>query len=323
MNENFYNKIVLDPVMQQFLNKINAQDAPPIYKLSPVGARNVLLKVQESVQIKIPADVEDISIPSEQDTQINLRIVRPRDNNALLPAVVYLHGGGWILGDKNTHDRLIRQIANGAQAAVVFVEFSRSPEAQYPRAIEEAYEALVYVSQNGKHLNVDSSKIAVAGDSVGGNMATVLTMLAKARRGPKIGCQVLFYPVTNADFETESYNKFSQGYWLSKEAMKWFWDAYLPSEIEGKKYTASPLLAPAEQLKGLPPALIFTNEYDVLRDEGEAYARKLMEAGIEVTAVRLLGTIHDCLMLNPLAHSKVVKDAIEFANCKLKEVFKQ
>lgn len=314
-------KIVVEPIMQQFLENIKAQGGPPIYELSPTDARNVLLKIQEIPITKLPADIEDITIPVGPKGEIHIRIVRPKDNKSPLPAVMYFHGGGWILGDKNTHDRLIREIANGAQAAVILADFSRSPEAQYPTAIEEAYAATKYISENSTALNIDSSKLVVAGDSVGGNMAAVLTILAKERGGPKIDYQILFYPVTAADFETESYKEFANGYWLSKEAMKWFWNAYSPDENERKKYTVSPLLASIDQLKGLPPALVITNEYDVLRDEGEAYAHKLMEAGVSTTAVRLLGTIHDCLLLNAITHAPAVREAIELTTGKLRRIF--
>ena len=292
MCEFFSNKIVIEPVMQKFLDDINAKGGPPIYELTPDEARNILLNLQNISIPILSADIDDIKIPAGHNKEVNIRIVKPKDNNSPLPVVLYMHGGGWILGDKTTHDRLIREIANGAQAAVVFVDFSRSPESKYPVAIEEAYEAIKYISENDKVLNIDSSRLVVAGDSVGGNMATVLTMLVKERGGPKISYQILLYPVTDANFETESYNEFKEGYWLSKEAMKSFWDAYLPDKNERKNHTASPLQASPEQLKDLPPALVITNEYDVLRDEGEAYARKLMQAGVETTAIRSLGTIH-------------------------------
>lgn len=316
------NDITVDPIIRHFLDKINAKGGPPIYELSPADAREVLLNVQDIKITKLSADIEDISIPSVQNGEIHLRIVRPKDNKSTLPPIMYFHGGGWILGDENTHDRLIREIANGVNAAVIFLKFTPSPEAKYPKAIDEAYEATKYIYENAKALNIDASKLVVMGDSVGGNMATVVSILAKERGGPKINYQVLFYPVTAANFENESYNKFSNGYWLSKEAMKWFWDAYLPDENKRNQYTASPLLASREQLKGLPPALIITNEYDVLRDEGEAYAHKLMDARVKTTAVRLLGSIHDCLLLNPLADIPAVRGAIELANAKLLSVFK-
>lgn len=314
--------IIVDPIIKHFLDKISAKGGTPIYELSPADARQVLLNVQDIKIAKLPADVEDITIPSTSNGEIKIRIVRPKDNKSQLPAIMYFHGGGWILGDENTHDRLLREIANGANAAVIFVKFSRSPEAKYPTAIEEAYDATKYIYENGKNLNLDSSKLVVMGDSVGGNMAAVISILAKERGGLKINYQVLFYPVTAADFETDSYNKFATGYWLSKEAMKWFWDAYLPDESKRNKYTVSPLLATHEQLKGLPPALVITNEYDVLRDEGEAYAHKLIEAKVKTTAVRLLGTIHDCLLINALSDVPAIRWAIELTNIKLSSIFK-
>lgn len=321
MNEPYSNKIVVDPVMQQFLDKINAQSGPQIYELSPIEARNILLKVQNVPVNKLPVQIEDITISAGPKGKIDMKIVKPENIESQLPAIMYFHGGGWILGDYNTHDRLIREIADGAKAAVIFVEFSKSPEAKYPTAIEEAYAATKYISENGKNFNINPDKLVVAGDSVGGNMAAVVAILAKERGGPKINYQVLFYPVTAADFETESYNEFSKGYWLSKEAMKWFWDAYLPDENERKQYTVSPLLASIDQLKGLPPALVITNECDVLRDEGEAYAHKLMEAGVNTTAIRLLGTIHDCLLLNPITEAPAVRNVLEFSTVQLQKVF--
>ena len=213
---------------------------------------------------------------------------------------MYFHGGGWVLGDVDTHDRLIREIANGANAAVVFVNYSRPPEARYPVAIEEAYAATKWVSANGKTIHVDSSRLAVAGDSVGGNMAAAVTLLAKQRGGPPIHFQVLFYPVTDADFDTPSYQQFAQGYFLTRQSMKWFWDHYAPDVAIRMQATASPLRATIDQLRGLPPALVINGECDVLRDEGEAYARKLIQAGVHVTALRYLGTIHDFVMLNAI-----------------------
>lgn len=315
------NKPDIEPVTQEFLDKINAQNGPPIYELSPAEARNVLSRIQYISIPKLSADIEDHTISAGPRGEINIRIIRPKDNKTQLPIVMYFHGGGWILGDKDVYDRLVRQIANDAQAAVVFVDFDRSPEIQYPTITEEAYAATKYIAEHSDAFNLDSSRLAVMGDSVGGNMAAVVSILAKECGGPKINYQVLFYPVTDANFETESYNKFAEGYWLSKEAMKWFWDSYLPDENKRKKYTASPLNASIEQLRGLPPTLVITNENDVLRDEGEAYARKLIEANVETKAVRLLGTIHDCVMLNPLAKTPAAKTAIELATTELCKVF--
>lgn len=321
MNEFSPKKHIIEPTTQKFLDKINSSTGSPIYELPIEDARNVLSKVQDINVTKLPADIKDITIPAGPRRNTNIRIIRPKNNESKLPAVMYFHGGGWILGDINIYDRLVREISNGAQVAVVFVDYTRSPESQYPTAIEEAYAATKYISENGNSFNINSSKLAVMGDSVGGNMATVVSMLAKERGGPKIDYQVLFYPVTDANFETESYKEFANGYWLSTEAMKWFWNAYLPDENERKKYTVSPLHATIEKLSELPPALVITNECDVLRDEGEAYAHKLIEAGVKTTAIRLLGTVHDCVMLNALADTPAVRVAIELANIKLNQAF--
>jgi len=204
--------------------------------------------------------------------------------------------------------------------AIVFVKYSRSPEAKYPKALEEAYDATKWISENGKSLNLDPSRMAVIGDSVGGNLATAVTILAKERHGPKIRYQVLFYPVTDANFDTESYRSFQEGYFLTREAMKWFWESYISNKPDLKKPTVSPLLSSVEQFNGLPPALVITGEFDVLRDEGEAYARKMMEAGVNVTACRYQGTIHDFVMLNEIADTPAARGAIEQASDKLKKV---
>jgi acetyl esterase len=298
-----------------------AKGGPQIYELSVEDARGVLSGAQACRVEKLPADSEDRLIPVGPRSQVAIRIVRPKGNTGVLPAVMYFHGGGWVLGDVETHDRLIREIANGAQAAVVFVDYSRPPEARYPVAIEEAYAATKWVSENGRNINVDCSRLAVAGDSVGGNMATVVTLLAKQRGGPHIHFQVLFYPVTDAAFDTPSYQQFAQGYFLTREAMKWFWDHYAPDVAIRTQSTASPLRATIDELRGLPPALVINGECDVLRDEGEAYARKLIQAGVHVTALRYMGTIHDFVMLNVLADTPAARSAIALANDTLHKVF--
>lgn len=312
---------LLEPATRKFVENVNKQGGTPIYKLSPKDARKVLSDLQASEVAKLPADVEDLNIPAGSDGQVSIRIIRPKGNKEVLPVVMYFHGGGWVLGDKGTHDRLVREIANGAGAAVIFVNFTPSPEAQYPEPIEEAYTATKYIAENGKNLNLDSSRLAVAGDSVGGNMAAAVLLLAKERGGPKIDYQVLFYPVTDANFDTASYQQFAGDIWLTREAMKWFWDNYLPDKEARKQPTASPLQASVEQLKGQPPALIITDENDVLRDEGEAYAHKLIQAGVNVTAVRYLGTIHDFVMLNALAGTPATCSAVGLVNENLRAVF--
>ena len=251
-----------------------------------------------------------MALPVGPSGSVAIRIVRPAGAAEVLPVVMYFHGGGWILGDRDTHDRLVREIAVGAKAAVVFVDYARSPEARYPVAIEQAYAATRHVAENGASLRIDPLRVAVAGDGVGGNMAAAVALMAKQRPGPKIAFQALFYPVTDAGFDTPSYARFADGPWLTKRTMEWFWDAYLPDHTARKQPTATPLNASLDELAGLPDALVIVDENDVLRDEGEAYARKLSDAGVRVTSVRYNGTIHDFVMLNALADTPATRSAI-------------
>ena len=309
---------ILEPVTQRFVDALAAAGEPPVYTLPPADARATLTSAQ-SVPIGKPnASIEDATFPIGPKGSLRVRIVRPNDDKKILPVVMYFHGGGWVLGDANTHDRLIREIATGIHGALVFVEFNRSPEAQFPIPVEEAYAATKYVAENGASLNVDGSRLAVAGDSAGGNMAAAVTLLSKQRREPKIAFQVLFYPVTDANFETGSYKQFQNGPWLTKSAMEWFWNAYLPDKSARKSIIATPLNATPDQLEGLPEALVITAENDVLRDEGEAYARKLWEAGVRVTCTRYIGTIHDFVMLNAIADRPAARGAIAQATAALK-----
>jgi acetyl esterase len=293
---------------QQFIDSLAG--APPIYTLSPTDARSVLAQAQSIPVGKPSAQIEDVTLPVGPTGSVPIRIIRPAGSTDVLPVVMYFHGGGWILGDRDTHDRLIREIAAGAGAAVVFVDYDRSPEARYPIAIEQAYAATRYVADNAARLGIDPLRIAVAGDSVGGNMAAAVTLMANQRRGPKIAFQVLFYPVTDACFDTPSYIRFADGPWLTRRAMKWFWDAYLPDPAARQQPTATPLNASPDQLIGLPETLVIVDENDVLRDEGEAYAGKLSDAGVRVTSVRYNGTIHDFVMLNALADTPAARGAI-------------
>ena len=294
---------------QEFVDSLAG--APPIHTLSPADARSVLARLQSIPVGKPNALIEDMILPVGPTNSVPIRIVRPTTGPAeVLPAVMYFHGGGWVLGDRDTHDRLIREIAVGAEATVVFVDYARAPEARYPVAIEQAYAATHYVAENAAGLDIDPLRLAVAGDSVGGNMAAAVTLMAKQRRGPKIAFQVLFYPVTDAGFDTPCYRHFADGPWLTRRAMEWFWDAYLPDPAARQQPTATPLNAAPDQLTGLPEALVIVDENDVLRDEGEAYARKLSEAGVRVTSVRYNGTIHDFVMLNALADTPATRGAI-------------
>jgi acetyl esterase len=309
---------ILEPTTQKFIDDLAAAGGPPIYTLAPADARAVLARAQAGPVGKPAARVEDTSFPVGPTGSVPVRIVRPEGASGVLPAVMHFHGGGWILGDRHTHDRLTREIAVGAGAAVVFVDYERSPEARYPVAIEQAYAATQYVAEHGRQLGVDAARLAIVGDSVGGNMAAAVTLMAKQRQGPKIAFQVLFYPVTEASFATGSYQAYADGPWLTRAAMAWFWDAYLPDEAARQEVLASPLNASIEELRGLPDALVIVDENDVLRDEGEAYARKLSQASVRVTSVRYNGTIHDFVLLNALADTPAVRGALAQVNAALR-----
>ncbi|EOS7884000.1 alpha/beta hydrolase [Enterococcus hirae] len=286
---------------------------PRIYELPPEEGRALLEKVQESPIDKLPVDIEDLTVDTGQWGSINVRFVRPEGNTDKLPAIFYIHGAGWVFGSAQTHDKLIRELAVRTNSVVVFPEYSRSPEAKYPTAIEQSYAVLQKLSELAESKGLDLSELAVAGDSVGGNMATVMTILTKERQGLPIQKQLLFYPVTDANFTTDSYQEFAENYFLTKEGMKWFWDQYTTDDSERSEITVSPLRATSEELADLPPALILTGEADVLRDEGEAYARKLRDAGVAVTQVRFQGMIHDFVMVNSLDQTNATRAAMLLA----------
>ena len=307
----------LEPATQTFIQTLAAKGGTPIYKLPVPQARQVLEDVQSGPVAKLPADEQTLTFNDAKAGPVSITIIRPKGVTGELPAVLYIHGAGWVLGSENTHDRLARQIAHGAHAAVVFVNYTLAPEAKFPVQDNQAYAAAQWVASHGKEHGIDGSNMAIAGDSVGGNMTAAVTLMAKQRGGPKFVYQVLFYPVTDANFTNGSYRQFANGPWLTVPAMKWFWNAYVPNVAERKNPLVTPLNATLEQLRDLPPALVITDENDVLRDEGEAYAHKLMDAGVDVTATRYLGTIHDFVMLNVLADTPAAKAAVAQASQKL------
>ncbi|NJP88540.1 alpha/beta hydrolase [Nonomuraea sp. FMUSA5-5] len=302
---------VLEPAAARFAE---ATAQPPfLFQLPPEEGRKAVDDVQSGPTAKPAVDEEWITIPGGPTGQVRARIVRPAGSTGDLPVIVYIHGAGWVFGNAHTHDRLVRELAVGADAAVVFPEYDRSPEHRYPVAVEQCWTAARWIVEEGAGRVLDAARIAVAGDSVGGNMSAALTLLAKRRGGLPLVRQVLFYPVTDASFDTGSYERFAEGYFLRRDAMRWFWDQYTTSPQERAEITASPLRATTEELAGLPPALIITAEADVLRDEGEAYAGKLRAAGVPVTAVRYLGIIHDFVMLDALRETQAASSAIELA----------
>ena len=307
-----FTRPVLEPAAEEF---VRATAEPPyLFDLPVEEGRRTVDEVQSGPIEKPAADIEDLTIGDSE-----VRIVRPEGVSGTLPVIVYIHGAGWVFGNRHTHDRLIRELAVGVGAAVVFPDYRRSPEARYPSALEEAWTVARWVVEHGAEKDLDAGRIAVAGDSVGGNMSTALTLLAKERGGLDLKAQVLFYPVTDASFDTDSYHQFAEGYFLRRDAMQWFWDQYTTDPAQREEITASPLRATTEQLAGLPPALVITAEADVLRDEGEAYANKLRQAGVPVVAVRYQGIIHDFVMLNALRGTNAAGAAIAQATAYLQK----
>ncbi|CND62666.1 alpha/beta hydrolase R526 [Mycobacterium tuberculosis] len=309
---------ILEPAAQEFAE---ATSKPPfIYELGTEGARKVLDDLQ-AAPVPMP-DVDDkwITVPSEAG-DVRVRIVKPARASGTLPVVLYVHGGGWVLGNAGTHDRLVRELATGADAAVAFVEYDRSPEARYPVAIEQAYGTARWITEHGAGEGLDASRMAVAGDSVGGNMTAALTIMAKRRGDVRFVHQSLYYPVTDAGQDTASYREFADGPYLTAKAMAWFWDAYTLDPVQRTEVTASPLRATLDDLRGLPPAFLIVDENDVLRDEGEAYARRLTEAGVPTTSVRYNGILHDFMMLNNVTETRAARAAVAQAVDVLKTAF--
>ena len=310
--------VVLESPAQEFADA--TANPPYLPDLGPIEGRKTVDEVQNGEGVQMPdVDVEDTTVPGGPSGEVSVQILRPKGAEGSLPVILYIHGAGWVFGNNHTHGRLIRELADGAGAAVVFPNYSLSPEAQYPTAIEESYAVLEWIGEHGAEKDLDGSRIAIAGDSVGGNMTAAVTLMAKERSGPELRAQVLFYPVTDASFDTDSYHQFAEGYFLRRDAMQWFWDQYTTDEAQRDEITASPLRATSEQLAGLPKALVITGEADVLRDEGEAYGRKLRQAGVDVTATRYEGVIHDFVMLNALRGTNAAKSAMAQATAYLSE----
>jgi acetyl esterase/lipase len=302
-----------------FLKALNSGNGKPMEELLPGEARKVL----EGAQTSVAVDVDGVDITEKTiepgGQSIKLYIIRPINQRGVLPAFMFFHGGGWVLGDFATHKRFVRDLVIYSGAACVFVEYSRSPEIKYPVALNECYAATKWVAEHGAEINIDGSRLAVAGNSVGGNLAAATVLMAKQQQGPALKLQVLFWPVTNNDFETNSYNQYATERFLTKNMMKWFWDNYIPDQSQRNDILASPLKASEEQLRGLPPTLVQTAENDVLRDEGEMYARKMNEAGVDVTLIRVQGMIHDYGLLNPLANIPAVQSALRSAGAELRK----
>jgi acetyl esterase len=303
-------EVVLEPAAQQLVE----DTADPLFLIDagPEGARKILDDLQAAPVEKLPVEDEWVTVAAAVG-DVRVRIVKPVDAEAVLPVVLYMHGGGWILGNAGTHDRLVRELAVGAHAAVVFVEYTPSPEAHYPVAIEQGYAVARWVIAEGAAHGLDGGRMAVAGESVGGNMTAALALMAKERGDVTFVQQSLYYPVTDAAMNTGSYERFATGYYLSRKSMEWFWDAYAPDRSRRSEITASPNQATVDQVRGLPPTLVFVDEADVLRDEGEAYAAKLRSAGVPVTTVRYDGAVHDFMLLNSVTGTRATRAAVDQA----------
>lgn len=308
----------IDSGTKAFLKVLNAGGVP-LETLSKENARNVLVSAQASVEVDLSGIVESEKIITADGYTIKLDIVRPAGATGTLPVFMFIHGGGWILGDFPTHERMVRDLVVLSGYAAVFVNYTPSPEAQYPQAINEIYAATKWVAEHGSEIDVDGKNLAIVGNSVGGNMSTVTTLMAKEKGGPHIKLQILMWPIVDASFDTESYQQFGEDRFLTASLMKWMYDQYTTDLEERKEIYASPLQASVEQLKGLPPTLIQVAENDILRNEGEAYGRKLDEAGVPVTTVRYNGMIHDFGLLNALAALPTTKSLFVHAAAELKK----
>ncbi|MFG2821138.1 alpha/beta hydrolase [Kitasatospora sp. NPDC048365] len=312
------------PVLEPEAQALAEATANPPYpfELGPVEGRRAVDEIQSGPIAKPDVDEEWVTVPGGPTGAVEARIVRPAGAAGPLPVIVYLHGAGWVFGNARTHDRLVRELAVGAHAAVVFPEYDLSPEVRYPVAIEQSWTVARWVVTEGAGKGLDAARVAVAGDGAGGNMAAALTLMAKARGGLPLLYQVLFHPMTDAGCDTPSYRRFAEGYVLRRDTMRWFWDQYTADPAQRAETTASPLRASVDQLRGLPPALVVTGEADVLRDEGEAYAGKLREAGVPVTAVRFQGIVHDFVVLDALRSTQAAREAIALAAHTLRDALR-
>ena len=303
--------------VKAFLKVLNSSGGPPLETLPPLAAREVLVNAQASVPVDLSGIEESEKTITADGYTIKLNVVRPEGVKGQLPVFIFIHGGGWVLGDYPTHKRMVRDLVTLTGFAGVFVNYTRTPDARYPQAINEIFAATKWVAEHGDEIEVEGKNLAVVGNSVGGNMTAVTALKAKEKGGPNIKLHIMMWPVADANFETESYKEFGDKRFLTAPLMKWMFDLYA-TEAQRQEIYVSPLQAAVEQLKGLPPALIQVAESDILRDEGEAYGRKLDEAGVRVTTVRYDGMIHDFGLLNGLATEPAVSSLFEHAAAELK-----
>ncbi|WP_221938603.1 alpha/beta hydrolase [Mycobacterium sp. KBS0706] len=303
----------IDPQIRSFLAGIN-KDSSPFWELPQPKPQEILTGLQSQTEVDLSGVTTTERTITQDGRTVKLYVMTPDHVSGKPGVLLFIHGGVWIVGNFQNHQRLLRDLVVGSGQIGVFVEYTPLPAAKFPTQLEECYAVLTWIAGHAGELGADGSRIAVAGNSVGGNMTAALALMAKDRNGPRIGYQVLMIPATDASVDTESYRDYGTGRFLARAFMKYGWDLYAPDAATRDNPYVSPLRAGLDQLKGLPPALVITAENDPLRDEGEAYARKLKAAGVEVAAIRYNGTIHDFVLLNALRHVPSTEAAIEQVN---------
>jgi len=300
----------LDPTVEVMLQQMADAGGPALTEMSPPDAREMYRTLQAESPKPEVASVED-----RKAGEIPVRIYKVSDQSNQ-PVVVFFHGGGWVIGDLETHDSACRQLAIAAECTVIAVDYRLAPEHPFPASIDDCFEATRWVADNASSLGVDANRLTVAGDSAGGNLAACVCLKAKEASGPEIGFQLLIYPVTDARMNTDSYEANKDGYMLTKEGMEWFWDLYTGGDHVDNPH-ASPMSA--SDLSGLPAACIITAEYDPLRDEGEAYGAALSAAGVTTNAVRFDGMIHGFFGMTDLLEGS--RKAMDLAAAELVRAF--
>ena len=308
----------IDPQVRSFLAKIN-KDSSPFWELPQPKPQEILTGLQSQTPVDMSGVTTTEQTINQDGRTVKLYIMKPEHVSGKPGVLLFIHGGVWIVGNFQNHQRLLRDLVVGSGQIGVFVEYTPLPEAKFPTQLEECYAALKWVAEHAGEFGADGTRIAVAGNSVGGNMTAALALMAKDRNGPKISYQVLLIPATDASVDTRSYHEYGTGRFLARAFMKYGWDLYAPDAKTRDNPYVSPLRASTDELKGLPPALVITAENDPLRDEGEAYARKLKDAGVTVDAVRYNGTIHDFVLLNALRHVPSTEAAIDQINDGLRQ----
>jgi acetyl esterase len=303
----------IDPQVRAFLSELN-KDSSPFWELPQPKPQEILTGLQNKTAVDMSGVTTVEKTITQDGLNVKLYIMTPQQATPNPGVLLFIHGGVWIVGNFQNHQRLLRDLVVGSGQVGIFVEYTPLPEAKFPTQLEESYAALKWVAAHADEFGADGTRIAVAGNSVGGNMTAALTLMAKDRKGPKIAYQVLLIPATDASVDTDSYHEFGTGRFLARAFMKYGWDLYVPDQKTRNNPYVSPLRAGTDELKGLPPALVITAENDPLRDEGEAYAHKLMDAGVAVAAARYDGMIHDFVLLNAIHDTPEVKAALSQAS---------